>query len=380
MLLFHYINRLKCLLRDKETVFWTLLFPILLATLFNIAFGSITSATEMFSPVATAVIDNQAYQDNVPFKEALKAVSSGEQPLLKVSVLSQDQAEQKLKEGEISGIITVSDGINLRVINTGLYQSLIKSFLDEYLQIEKTAGAIIESNPSAVQNGLFNSLADRRNYTDEISFSGAEPDTFLAYFYALIAMACLYGSFWGLRNVIDIQANLSPLGARRSVSPTHKLTSIVCDQLAALTIHFAEILITICYLVFVLGVDFGKRGGLVVLICFVGSVTGISLGTFVGSAIRKNEKVKYAMLNGISLSMSFLAGLMFIEMKYIVAQNVPLLSYINPAALLSDAFYSLNIYESLTRFYLNFGLLCSLSVLLSVASYMLVRREKYASI
>ncbi len=116
------------------------------------------------------------------------------------------------------------------------------------------------------------------------------------------------------------------------------------------------------------------------LICFVGSVTGISLGTFVGSAIRKNEKVKYAMLNGISLSMSFLAGLMFIEMKYIVAQNVPLLSYINPAALLSDAFYSLNIYESLTRFYLNFGLLCSLSVLLSVASYMLVRREKYASI
>ncbi|MDD2362676.1 MAG: ABC transporter permease [Oscillospiraceae bacterium] len=380
MFLFHYTNRLKCLLRDKETVFWTLLFPILLASLFNIAFGSITSATETFSPVSTAVIDNRAYQNNIPFKEALKSVSSGDQPLLKVSVLSREEAEQKLKKGEISGVITVSDSISLRVLNTGINQSLLKSFLDEYLQTEKTVNAIIKSNPSAIKDGLLSSLADRRSYTDEISFSGAEPDTMLAYFYALLAMTCLYGSFWGLRNVTDIQADLSPLGARRSVSPTHKLTSIVSDQLAALTLHFTEILITLCYLGFVLGVDFGERGVLVVLTGFVGSVTGISFGTFIGSVIRKNEKMKYAILNGVSLAMSFLAGLMFVDMKYIIAKNVPLLSYINPAALVADAFYSLNIYESLTRFYLNIGILCVISVLLSAASYMLVRREKYASI
>ena len=41
----------------------------------------------------------------------------------------------------------------------------------------------------------------------------------LVYFYALLAMACMYSHSWGLRNATDIQADLSDLGARRSVAP-----------------------------------------------------------------------------------------------------------------------------------------------------------------
>ncbi len=42
----------------------------------------------------------------------------------------------------------------------------------------------------------------------------APPDNSLSYFYSLIAMACLYGSFWGMNEVTDIQANLSDRAAR----------------------------------------------------------------------------------------------------------------------------------------------------------------------
>ena len=75
----------------------------------------------------------------------------------------------------------------------------------------------------------------------------------LNYFYALIAMSCLYGSFWGMRNTTEIQADLSALGARRSIAPTHKLKAVSSDILAALVIHFSEILITVGYIAFVLG-------------------------------------------------------------------------------------------------------------------------------
>jgi hypothetical protein len=38
--LLHY--RLKCFLKDRQMIFWTLAFPLLLATLFNLAFANLS--------------------------------------------------------------------------------------------------------------------------------------------------------------------------------------------------------------------------------------------------------------------------------------------------------------------------------------------------
>jgi ABC-2 type transport system permease protein len=62
-----FVNRLKCLIRDKESVFWTLFFPILLATFFNLAFSNLTKQ-EDFNTINIAVINNEAYQNNESFK------------------------------------------------------------------------------------------------------------------------------------------------------------------------------------------------------------------------------------------------------------------------------------------------------------------------
>ena len=71
---------------------------------------------------------------------------------------------------------------------------------------------------------------------------------------------------------------------------------------------------------------------------------------------------------------------MFVNMKDIVARNVPLLAYINPAALITDGLYSLYIYEHLNRFWLNFGLLGLITGLLCLGSYFFLRGERYASL
>lgn len=380
MFFFLFSSRVKTLLRDKDSVFWTLLFPILLATFFYIAFSSVMNKSEEFSPIPTAVVNNDSYKSNTYFSEFLKSVSSGDNPRLKLSVLDEKEADEKLENGQVSGVIIVSDTISLKVKKSGLNQSILKTLLDQYLQTEKTVQAVIESNPNAIGEGLLDALSDQNIYTKEITFSGAKPDTMLNYFYALIAMSCLYGSFWGMRNTTEIQADLSALGARRSIAPTHKLKAVSSDILAALVIHFSEILITVGYIAFVLGVDFGERWGYVVLTCLVGCFTSVSFGTFIGSAFRKSENFKTSILLGFSMTMSFLSGLMFGNMKIIIDQNVPILNMVNPAALITDAFYSLYIYEPLTRYFINIGLLCVISILFTIGSYLFLRRERYASI
>ena len=61
-------------------------------------------------------------------------------------------------------------------------------------------------------------------------------------------------------------------------------------------------------------------------------------------------------------------------------ENCPLLNRINPAALISDALYSLVVYPSYTRFFTNIAGLLLLSALFCLGGLALVRRKKYASL
>ena len=71
---------------------------------------------------------------------------------------------------------------------------------------------------------------------------------------------------------------------------------------------------------------------------------------------------------------------MFVKMKDIIARNAPVLSYINPAALISDAFYSLYVFDNHRRFFTNIAILCVLSAAMCLVSFMQLRGERYASL
>jgi ABC-2 type transport system permease protein len=111
-----------------------------------------------------------------------------------------------------------------------------------------------------------------------------------------------------------------------------------------------------------------------------GSVIGISFGAFVSALVPKGEGIKVAIMLAVSMTGSFLAGMMYQDIKYIVAQNVPVLSYLNPVNLLTDAFYSLYYYDTFTRYALNMGILSAFILVFCTVSYLIIRRQKYASI
>lgn len=383
MFLHNYLYRLKCIVRDKEMMFWTLFFPIILATLFNMTLRNI-SKSEMFSAIRIAVVDNVEYNENIAFKEVIKAVSNSdkkidEETLFDVRYVSKEKGNRLLEDNEIEGYIYLDNGIKLMVKESGLNQTIIKGFIDDFKQSSSTIETIISKDPKAIQRGLLDS-SKRINYLKEVPVSKSDPDIIVNYFYTLIAMACMYGSFWGLKEVTAIQADLSPQGARVNMAPTHKFKVFIVGILAASTVQLSAIFILLAYLIFILNISFGNQIGYIVLTCVIGTITGITFGAFIASVVKGGEGTKVGILIGSSMLMSFLSGMMYDKMKYIINTKVPVLGYLNPASLITDCFYSLYYYDTYTRFLTDIALLCVLTVIFSLGAYFVLRRQKYGSI
>lgn len=377
-----FINRFKCMVRDKTVMFWTLAFPILLASLFGLAFGNLSSA-DRFSKINIAVVDNTEFQQSPGFQAALAAVanngSAGEDSLFKVRRCTYEAADKLLKNNQIAGYIVMDGGPHLVVRESGINQTIIKGFLDDYAQKYTAISNIVKQNPNAWP-ALMQNASQSPNYLKEVSPTQAKPDKTVNYYYALIAMACLFGSFRGLSEISAVQANLSPQGARVSLAPTHKLKIFGYSLCAATVVHLLSILILTAYLQFVLKVDFGRDLPYILLACVVGSMTGVMMGAFIGAVIKKNESFRIAVMVSSSMIFSFLAGLMVVDMKYIITQAIPIMAYINPANLITDAFYSLYYYDTYGRFFMNIGLLCGFVAVFYLIVYFSLRRQRHASL
>lgn len=370
--------RLKCLLRNKEMLFWALMFPLVLSLFYKMAFSNLGSA-EAFKPIDVGVADDAAYRQDAAFSTVLEKVSTGEGRLFNLTVTSREEAEKLLKENAIKGYIVVESPISLVVNQSGLSQNIIRNFIGTYVQMTSTATTILSEDPSKQQQ-VVNGMNNRKEFVKAASSGNAAPDTSLIYFYSLIAMACFYGGFYGSNEVTDIQADISPRAARINAAPVHKLKVFLYSASASFLIHFVEMLVLFLFLIFALGVDFGAKTGLVLLTLLLGSVAGVSFGAFISALVKKSESVKIALLISTTMLGSALAGLMFSEIKYVVAKYVPILSWINPISLLADALYSLYYYDTLTRFSINLAALSVFTAGFCAVTYFTVRRRKYASL
>ena len=120
--------------------------------------------------------------------------------------------------------------------------------------------------------------------------------------------------------------------------------------------------------------------GKMLIISLFGSLIGVSMGIFVGSLGKMSEGIKVSVILAISMVCSFLSGLMNSSMKDIVEKHAPIINRINPAALISDAFYCINVYDDPARYYRNLITLAGMSVVFMLASFLLIRRNRYDSI
>lgn len=364
-----YISSLKRNIRSKEEIFWSILFPLIMATFFYVTFGSGIDVEQMQKiPVALVSENNTAFET---FLDALDG------DMLVLTPMESAQAEEALKNGVVKGIFYSRKEPELTVSASNMNESILEALLEGYLENEQMLTDIGKNNPLKLPAAIA-AMTDYREMTQSVNMLGETTDDNIAYFFALVGMTCLFGGFLGMVAAIDMRADQSPLAARRSAAPADRLQMLLAETLACFTVQFFCVCILLLYM-YALGISFGKKWILLLPVCVLGSLTGVAYGMFLGGR-RMAEGFKIAILVVSSLLMSFLAGLMMGNMKDIVEHHCPVINRINPAALIADAFYSVSVYDNPARYRTNLLLLAAITVLLLAAAWLTLRRERYESI
>ena len=310
--------RLRLCLRDRSSMFWGLCFPLLLSTLFYFTIMQGGKDTSVLEPVKVAFVSCEADSSFSDFIHGLDGDT------LQVTDMSGKKADHALRTGKVTGIFTDGDPCSLKIAGNDIEENVLKSLLNAYNrnadtvstikkeQAEKLAAAGGSSAIDGSSAADSSSPADdnSHSYTHTVTLGGHSMDGNMQYFFALIAMTCLYGCFLGLNAALESRANLSPLGLRRSVTPTHKLKLVLSDMLVTFFMQTLNLLVLLLFLTRILGLDLGGSFGEILFVCAIGSTFGVSLGILTGSAGNWSEGVKIAILVSACLILSFLAGLM----------------------------------------------------------------------
>lgn len=367
--------------RDIPNMFWALVFPLILGTLFYVSFGSAGLASTgeaKWEAVKVAVIlEDNSSENASAFKRFLEEMDGDTLDIQNIS--SESEAIRALQEESIRGIYYVKESPCLTVKQNGINESILTALLDNYNQNSAMIQKIALSYPENIPKAL-DSMGDYRQMIREESLGGATLNPNVQYFFALIAFACLSGVYLGVRSSFDTQANLSPLGARRSVTPTHRFTLVIVDMLVLFVIHFFNILILNLFIVKVLGISLGNDILSLLLVDLMGSMIGVCFGLALGCVSKLTMGVKIALSVSLTLIPAFLAGLMFGNMKNIIELHCPIINRINPAAVLSDAFYCMGVYSDANRLARSLIILAIMSVLLLCIAFLGIRRDRYDSI
>lgn len=94
------------LLLTPSAVVWTLIFPIVLATVFNFMFEPMRS-TGSVEAVDVAVVADDAWEDS-PFSQVVDTLSEADEPLLAVHpVATEQEARELIAEGSVAGAYIV---------------------------------------------------------------------------------------------------------------------------------------------------------------------------------------------------------------------------------------------------------------------------------
>ncbi len=392
MFLHSFKYSLMVLLKNRQLVFWTLAFPLIMAVLFNMAFSNIEN-TDSFDALEIAVVNDKNFRSNLIFKEALSQLSEGEDKVFNINYTDAENAENMLRDSKIVGYISFPDKKNAKVTvrSTGTNETILCYIVDEIksdselimsIGSEDITEKIVKGDFDIDYEKYYRDAADKVLNT-EINVkdnSSSNMDNIMIEYYSLIAMACLYSSLISMSLINDKLANINAVGKRTSVSPATKGSMILGSLAAGFVVQAIGLAALFALMIFVISVDFGNNAGLAALLSLCGTIAGLSMGIAVATLVKKGENVKLTILISVTMTGCFLAGMMGVGPKYLIDTSVPLLNKINPVAMITDGFYALYYYNTLERYWFDVISLVVFSVLMLLISIRGLRRQQYDSI
>lgn len=407
------LNTIKYTLADlfrlPGIIVWSLAFPIILMCMFSMMFGPLDDMSN-FNPIRIVVvdevvdevdsngdIDSQIASDHA-FADLVEAVSTGDDRLFDVQNVASAQEAEKLvldsrdTDDAFVGYVQLVDGNPEVHIADDLSAnemdytevSIFTTVMDEYIAKKHLLENIITDNPAALSNQqMLLSVQETLSATKSVDVTRNQPKESVRYYFALLGMAELFGGNVSLMAFQRMRPNISALGARRSVGGLSHGKAVAGTLIACWIMNFT--CLTIAYLVmrFMIGIDFGGRDLSCLAVTAAASVTALSIGCAISAIPNIPENAKSGILTLIACFGALFAGLYgqpTMELADMVDVNAPWAAWINPASQISQAFYSVMYYDSLTPMLIHIGILLIMSVVLFALSVGSLRRQRYASI
>ncbi len=363
----------RTLLLTPSAVVWTLIFPIVLATVFNFMFEPMRS-TGSVEAVDVAVVAEDAWEDS-PFSQVVDTLSEADEPLLAVHpVATEQEARELIAEGSVAGAYIVdavgnegnaeqsgSDELDAvdaagpadaagaasgsgtaagssdvstvtssagstgapRIIlapagsGTGsdasydVNRAILESVVTSYLQSEALIEELATHDPVALSDPttIENALGLSVSVR-EVSLTHAQPDSMVRFYYALLGMASIFAAQLAGESVWHLQPTSSAAGARRTVSSTSRMRLLIPTIGACWAISTTFLAIAFGYICLTAHIDFSGREGLCLVGIAASSLLSCGIGALVGALPgRMGSDSRRGILTALTCLLSLFAGL-----------------------------------------------------------------------
>lgn len=363
----------RTLLLTPSAVVWTLIFPIVLATVFNFMFEPMRS-TGSVEAVKVAVVADDAWEDS-PFSQVVDTLSEADEPLLAVHpVASEKEARELIAEGSVAGAYIVdaagnegnaeqsgsdeldavdaagpadaagaasgsgtaagssdvsastpsaSDAGAPRIIlapagsgtssdaSYEVNRAILESVATSYLQSEALIEELATHDPVALSDPttIENALGLSVSVR-EVSLTHAQPDSMVRFYYALLGMASIFAAQLAGESVWRLQPTSSAAGARRTVSSTSRMRLLIPTIGACWAVSTTFLAIAFGYICLTAHINFSGREGLCLAGIAASSLLSCGIGALVGALPgRMGSDSRRGILTALTCLLSLFAGL-----------------------------------------------------------------------
>lgn len=159
MFIHNFKYTLLTLLKDKMLIFWTYAFPIILGTLFYMAFSDIEKK-EQLDIIDIAIVENEAFQENEIWKETFASLSKkgSTNQLFSIQYVTETEAKELLEKNKITGYLLLEETPKVIVTTSGIHETILKYVTEEIQNHEITLKKVLakKQEESLANNEDFN--------------------------------------------------------------------------------------------------------------------------------------------------------------------------------------------------------------------------------
>lgn len=356
---------LKIFLGSYRNMFWLMAFPILLLSVFSVAFSSLRFEEINIDKSEIAYHEDAffpLYLIEMTKNPDLLAISYVDNTKIENSIfngklMNEKEALKELEEDKIDAY--VNKDLELVVNKNGINQMIMDEVLTMYKQIEKLDLPI-------------NAYEFNRNYVAEVENKHSPIDVI---FYSLFSMISLYGAYLGssIGNRLIVRGNKVSL--RNATSSTPMSWQILVSVLSCFLWSVLMLILMLIHSELILKQNFFATDINNIPLLMSGIIFGISWGLFLGTFIAR-ETTQIAAVIGTLLFMSGISGLFSSDLRIQIQRVMPIIGNLNPISILSSELIKINMLSNYTTLLKSITILIVYSIILISVSTIYIRRKR----